>query len=86
MNPLAFTYLGITIYHTRKDDARWSRLLLYWFSLSAEAFGVGESFDVRALRAASQVPDTGNGRGWAEAVIRFAIESGELVASAIKQK
>lgn len=85
MNPLAFTYLGITVYHTRKDDARWSRLLLYWFSLSAEAFGAIQSFDVRELRAASQVAETANGRAsWAEAVIRFAIESGELATSAIK--
>ena len=80
MNPLAFTYLGIAIYHTRKDDARWSRLLMYWFSFSAEAFGAVQSFDVRQLRAASQVAQTGY--GWPQAVIRYAIESGELAASA----
>lgn len=76
MNLLAFTYLGIAVYNTFKDDDPCERLMRYWFSLSDNPFGEVQAFDVRELRAAAEVTETGPERE--EAILRRAIETGEL--------
>lgn len=78
MNTLAFTYLGVAVYNTYKDDNYWGIMLRNWFSLSADPDSGAQAFDVRELRAWACVADTG-AYNHPEMVLRYAIESGELM-------
>lgn len=77
MNTVAFTYLGVTIYHTFKDNDPWERLMRYWFSLSADVDG--PAFDVRELRAWNEVSEEEAApRSRQEVALCLAIATGEL--------